>query len=120
MLGMANEVALTTGDAGGLSPPLSLEDAEMEFRVVAHNGTRRGIRLEHFFWTALKRVAQSQKATIGHTVEKIAQVVPENGNLTSAIRVACASWQATENDELRQVASLGGVNALLSACPSPA
>lgn len=100
--------------------PLSLEDVETEFRVVVRNGNRRGIKLEHFFWTALKRVAQSRKSTLGQVVEEISQAAPETGNLTSAIRVACARWLADENAELRQVASLRGVDALLLACPSPA
>jgi len=116
---MTDQVDATTGRDDGVSSAPSLDDADMQFRVVVHRSTRRGIKLEHFFWMALKRVAQSQKTTIGHTVEQIAQTVPEGKNLTSAIRVACARWQATENSELRQVASLGGVNAILSACPSP-
>jgi hypothetical protein len=47
-------------------------------------------------------------------------VAPETGNLTSAIRVACARWLADENVELRKLASLRRVTALLQACPSPA
>jgi len=107
-------------DAGEPVLPLSVDDVETEFRVVVRNGNRRGIRLEHFFWTALKRIAQSRKSTLGQIVEEISQAAPDTGNLTSAIRVACARWLADENAELRKVASLRGVNALLLACPSPA
>lgn len=116
---MIDDAATAVG-AGDPELPLSLDDVETEFRVVVHNGNRRGIRLEHFFWTALKRAAQSRKSTLGRIVEEISQVAPETGNLTSAIRVACARWLADENAELRKVASLRGVNALLLACPSPA
>lgn len=100
--------------------PLSIEDVEPEFRVVVRDGNRRGIRLERFFWTALKRFAQSRKSTLGQTVEEISHVAPETGNLTSAIRVACASWLAEENAGLKRLASLRSASALLLACPSPA
>jgi predicted DNA-binding ribbon-helix-helix protein len=93
---------------------------EPEFRVVVRDGNRRGIRLERFFWTALKRLAQSRKSTLGQMVEEISHVAPETGNLTSAIRVACARWLAEENAELKRLASLRKVSALLLACPSPA
>jgi predicted DNA-binding ribbon-helix-helix protein len=106
--------------AGDPSLPLSFEDVEPEFRVVVRDGNRRGIRLERFFWTALKRFAQSRKSTLGQMVEEISHVAPETGNLTSAIRVACARWLAEENAELKRLASLRKVSALLLACPSPA
>jgi predicted DNA-binding ribbon-helix-helix protein len=109
--------AIRAGDPG---LPLSFEDAEPEFRVVVRDGIRRGIRLERFFWVALKRFAQSRKSTLGQTVEDISHVAPETGNLTSAIRVACARWLAEENAELKKLASLRRVSALLLACPSPA
>ena len=100
--------------------PLSFEDVEPEFRVVVRGGTRRGIRLERFFWASLKRLAESRKSTLGQVVEEISRVQPETGNLTSAIRVACARWLADQNAELRSLASLKVVNAILLACPSPA
>ena len=116
---MRDDVA-TAVRAGDPSLPLSCEDVEPEFRVVVRDGNRRGIRLERFFWTALKRFAQSRKSTLGQMVEEISQVAPETGNLTSAIRVACARWLAEENAELKRLASLRKVSALLLACPSPA
>ena len=116
---MRDDVA-TAVRAGDPSLPLSFEDVEPEFRVVVRDGNRRGIRLERFFWTALKRFAQSRKSTLGQMVEEISHVAPETGNLTSAIRVACARWLAEENAELKKLASLRKVSALLLACPSPA
>ena len=116
---MRDDVA-TAVRAGDPSLPLSFEDVEPEFRVVVRDGNRRGIRLERFFWTALKRFAQSRKSTLGQMVEEISHVAPETGNLTSAIRVACARWLAEENAELKRLASLRKVSALLLACPSPA
>ena len=106
--------------AGYPALPLSVEDVEPEFHVVVRDGNRRGIRLERFFWTALKQFAQSRKSTLGQTVEEISLVAPETSNLTSAIRVACARWLAEENAELRKSTSLRSVNALLLASPSPA
>ncbi|TIV97547.1 MAG: hypothetical protein E5V74_18880, partial [Mesorhizobium sp.] len=71
-----------------LLPALAAEDFGPEFRVVARGGVRRGIRLERAFWVSLKHMAESRKCTIGMLVEEIAEHHPE-GNLTSAIRVAC-------------------------------
>jgi predicted DNA-binding ribbon-helix-helix protein len=112
--------AATAVRAGESDLPLSPDDVVPEFRVVVRGGNRRGIRLERFFWAALKRFALSRGATLGQTVEEISSLAPETGNLTSAIRVACARWMAEENAELRKLASLRKVNALLLACPSPA
>lgn len=111
---------VVTAVRAGEPLPLSLEDVEPEFRVVVFDGNRRGIRLERFFWAALKRFTQSRKSTLGRTVEEISLVAPETVNLTSAIRVACARWLAEENAELRKLVSLRRVSALLLACPSPA
>ena len=116
---MRDDVAMAVR-AGDPALPLSLEDVEPEFHVVVRDGNRRGIRLERFFWTALKQFAQSRKSTLGQTVEEISLVAPETSNLTSAIRVACARWLAEENAELRKSTSLRCVNALLLASPSPA
>lgn len=106
--------------AGNPPLPLSAEDVEPEFRVVVRDGNRRGVRLERFFWNTLKQFSQSRKSTLGQMVEDISHVAPETGNLTSTIRVACARWLAEENAELKKLASLRKVNALLLACPSPA
>lgn len=116
---MSDDVA-TAVRAADPAVPLSLEDVEPEFRVVVRDGNRRGIRLEHFFWSALKRLAESRKSTLGQVVEEISHVAPETGNLTSAIRVACARWLAEQNADLKKLASLRTVAALLRACPSPA
>lgn len=116
---MRDDVA-TAVRSGDPDLPLSLEDVVPEFHVVVRGGNRRGIRLERFFWAALKRFALSRGSTLGQTVEDISSLAPETGNLTSAIRVACARWLAEENTNLRKLASLRRVNALLVACPSPA
>lgn len=100
--------------------PLPTDDFELEFRVVARGGTRRGIRLERAFWLSLKQMAESRKCTIGMLVDEIAESHAEKGNLTSAIRVACIRALGHENLNLRRLASIRTVNAILLACPSPA
>ncbi|MEI9412497.1 ribbon-helix-helix domain-containing protein [Mesorhizobium sp. Cs1299R1N1] len=87
---------------------------------MARGGTRRGIRLERAFWLSLKQMAESRKCTIGMLVDEIAESHAENGNLTSAIRVACIRALGHENLNLRRLASIRTVNAILLACPSPA
>ncbi|TPN80540.1 ribbon-helix-helix domain-containing protein [Mesorhizobium sp. CU2] len=103
-----------------LLPALAAEDFGPEFRVVARGGVRRGIRMERAFWVSLKQMAESRKCTIGMLVEEIAQHHPDQGNLTSAIRVACMRGLAEESMELRKLASIRTINAILIACPSPA
>jgi predicted DNA-binding ribbon-helix-helix protein len=95
-------------------------DFQTEFRVVTRQGTRRGIRLEQFFWSILKALAKKQDTTIGNTVEDIAAAHPSLGNLTSTIRVVCGRWLAEQNSQLNSLASPEALNALLLACPSPA
>ena len=72
------------------------------------------------FLDLAEELAESRKSTLGQLVEEISKVQPETGNLTSAIRVACARWLADQNAELRKLASLKRANAILLACPSPA
>ncbi|TGW05159.1 hypothetical protein EN788_48960, partial [Mesorhizobium sp. M2D.F.Ca.ET.145.01.1.1] len=93
--------------------PLPTEDFELEFRVVARGGVRRGIRLERAFWVSLKQMAESRKCTIGMLVDEIAESHAEKGNLTSAIRVACIRESGNENLNLRKLASITTVNAIL-------
>jgi predicted DNA-binding ribbon-helix-helix protein len=100
--------------------PLAAEDFGPEFRVVARGGIRRGIRLERVFWVTLKQMAESRKSTIGMLVDEIAENHAEQGNLTSAIRVACMRGMAEENLALRKLASIRTISAILVACPSPA
>ena len=116
---MNDEVA-TAIRAEAQQYPLLVEDVEPEFRVVARGGNRRGIRLERLFWASLKKLAESRKSTLGQLVEEISKAQPESGNLASAIRVACTRWLADQNADLRKLASLKTVNAILLACPSPA
>ncbi len=100
--------------------PLTGEDLEPEFRAVERHGVRRGLRLERYFWSVLKRMAESRRMTQGHLIEEISRITPENGNLTSSIRVACVRWLADQNAELKKLTSLKGANTILQACPSPA
>ncbi|TPM37593.1 ribbon-helix-helix domain-containing protein [Mesorhizobium sp. B2-3-4] len=100
--------------------PLPAEDFGLEFRVVARGGVRRGIRLERAFWLSLKQMAENRKCTIGMLIDEIAESHAENGNLTSAIRVACIRELGKENLNLRRLASIRTVSAILLACPSPA
>ena len=98
--------------------PVSKEDMEPEFRAVERQGTRRGLRLERFFWSTLKRMAERRRMTLGNLVEEISKITPENGNLASSIRVACAAWLAEENAALKKLTTLKAVNAILFASPS--
>jgi predicted DNA-binding ribbon-helix-helix protein len=95
-------------------------DLEPEFRVVAHNGQRRGIRLEHGFWEALKQIAAQKKCTLGTIVDEIAEAAGEGANLSSALRVACLQNATLENAALRRLVSIETVRTILLACPAPA
>lgn len=96
------------------------QDMVPEFRVVARNGQRRGIRLERGFWEALKNIAARRKCTLGALVDEIAEMAGESGNLSSAIRVACLREIDGESSALRRLASIETVRTLLLACPAPA
>ncbi len=57
---------------------------------------------------------------MGALVDEIAGSQPDNGNLTSAVRVACMRWLSDSNADLRKLSSIERVKALVVACPSPA
>lgn len=95
-------------------------DLTADFRVVVRHGVRRGIRLERIFWSTLKQFAEHRKITVGEIVEEIADASGQASNLASAIRVACMGWLASQNVDLRGLASLRTINAILGACPAPA
>ncbi len=98
---MSDDVA-TAARSGETVFPLSDRGCGARVPRRGAGGTRRGIRLERFFWASLKRLAESRKSTLGQVVEEISRVQPETGNLTSAIRVACMRWLADQNAELAQ------------------
>ncbi|QDB99293.1 ribbon-helix-helix domain-containing protein [Mesorhizobium sp. 8] len=116
---MSDKAALPASGERLPEPPAS-QDLEPEFRVVARNGQRRGIRLERGFWDALKQMAGKDKLTLGALVDQVAATVGENGNLASALRVACLRDANRESAALRRLTSTDMVNAILSACPAPA
>lgn len=91
-----------------------------EFRVVVHNGQRRGIRLERGFWETLKTIAAERKCTLGALVEEITAAAGEGANLSSALRVACLRNANLESAALRRLASIETVKTILLACPAPA
>lgn len=117
---MNDSSALPATQGERLMLPLTADDFGPEFRVVARGGIRRGIRLERVFWASLKQMAEARKCTIGMLVDEIAESHADQGNLTSAIRVACMRGMAEENLMLRKLASIRTINAILVACPSPA
>jgi predicted DNA-binding ribbon-helix-helix protein len=103
--------------------PAARERAGLQpiFRVVGKAGSRRALRLERVFWDTLRDMARADHSSVAALVEEqAAGEVAKATNLSSAIRVACASRLRDEVESLSKIASLGTVNAMLAACPSPA
>lgn len=119
-----SDSAAPSGQALGSAQQLPnqplLRDLAPEFRVVVRNGQRRGIRLERGFWDMLKRMAGRNQTTLGALVDQIATAAGPDGNLTSAIRVACLHDANDENAMLRRLTSIEMIKAILGACPAPA
>ena len=55
-------------------------------RSIVIGGHRTGISLEDAFWSELKEIAHSQRATVSELVRQIDDT-RQRGNLSSAIRV---------------------------------
>jgi predicted DNA-binding ribbon-helix-helix protein len=115
-----SDKAAQPGDVEGQPDQRPIPDLAPEFRVVVHSGQRRGIRLEHGFWEALKAIAAQRKCTLGALVGEIAAAAGDGTNLSSALRVACLRYANLESSSLRRLASIETVRTILLACPAPA
>lgn len=112
---------MSVEETAARAPALVSEDAARpEFRVVARGKTRRGIRLERIFWQTAKSIAQRSHVTIGSLVDDISSQQLSQNNLASAIRVACLSWMVKRTAHLEALTSIGVINSILTAVPSPA
>lgn len=112
---------MSVEETAARAPALVSEDAARpEFRVVARGKTRRGIRLERIFWQTAKSIAQRSHVTIGSLVDDISSQQLSQNNLASAIRVACLSWMVRRTAHLEALTSIGVINSILTAVPSPA
>lgn len=100
---------------------LTHSDFDVEFRVVSRKGgARRGMRLERFYWSALKRMAAANGMTIGAQLEEIVAAQPADANVSSSVRVACGRWLDAEVTRHAVIGSMETLNAILAATPSPA
>jgi predicted DNA-binding ribbon-helix-helix protein len=101
-------------------PPAVEKASTPQFRVISQGKVKRGIRLEHVFWQAAKKIAQRRQLTIGGFFDAVSAQDPDATNLASAIRVACVSWMADRTTELENITSLSVLGSILAAVPSPA
>lgn len=104
----------------GERPPAAEKPSTPQFRVISQGKVKRGVRLEHVFWQAAKKIAQRRRLTIGGFFDAISEQDPDASNLASAIRVACVSWMADRTTELESITSLSVLGSILAAVPSPA
>jgi predicted DNA-binding ribbon-helix-helix protein len=96
------------------------DDADLVFRAVNTGGERRGIRLEAIFWKTIVNMARAYGRTIGQHVGHTVPLVPEHGNLASALRVQAAQWLHGRISELERVTAVENIFAIVHASPSPA
>lgn len=96
------------------------DPSKPEFRVVAQGSTKRGIRLEHAFWQASKKIAHDRGMSIAGFFDSVADSDANATNLASAIRVACVTWLESRAAELEAVTSITSITSVLAAIPAPA
>lgn len=113
---MAEEEA----DAQDAKRPLDDRDMVTRFRAVKVGDHRRGIRLEQIYWDVLAEMTQRERLPLAHYIEDAARRFPDAVNITSVLRVLVTGWLRERNRELGELTSLGKVDALVQACPSPA
>jgi len=97
-----------------------VEDTELIFRAVNVQGARRGIRLEAIFWKTIATMAAAAGKSLGQQVGGAFDSVPENGNLSSTLRVQAAQWLRSRLLEFERVTATENIFAIIHASPSPA
>jgi predicted DNA-binding ribbon-helix-helix protein len=90
------------------------------FRALTVGRRRRGVRLEREFWDILEFMMQERNQSFAQLVEPLEEAFPDSRNLTSLLRVACASWLKSELNSLRQRTSVQEITKVVDACPAPA
>jgi predicted DNA-binding ribbon-helix-helix protein len=99
---------------------LTAADSELMFRAVNVEGVRRGIRLEAIFWKTITAMASSRDRTLGQHIGDALDSVPENGNLSSTLRVQAAQWLRGRLLEYERATAVESIFAIVHASPAPA
>lgn len=89
------------------------------FRVVEHNGVRRGIRLERIYWDVLREIAQADGKRIGVFVQSVIGDAPPSANATSHLRVFCLRWAIDMLASAKEMSGSSNIANLVRASPSP-
>ncbi|MDO9418475.1 ribbon-helix-helix domain-containing protein [Pararhizobium sp.] len=116
--------------SGGLSSPapetreflpkVSPSEVEPHFRAISGKaGERRGIRLERIYWDALGRIAADAGARTADIVDLVARQTSDSTNLASLLRAISLKWSICKVELLEAKASMGNLNAIVQASPSP-
>lgn len=117
------------GDAAGaieaaiLKQPggdMPAEDAELVFRAVNVQGVRRGIRLEAIFWKVISAMGAAYGRSLGQQVGGAVEAAPQNGNLSSTLRVQAAQWLRGRLLEFERITATENIFAIVHASPAPA
>jgi predicted DNA-binding ribbon-helix-helix protein len=94
-------------------------DTKPFFRAVNVNGVRKGFRLERSYWSALEKMSDDARMTLGQFVGSVIENHGDSKNLSSVLRVAVTEWQASRLDDLMSKATGESILKGLNACPSP-
>ena len=89
------------------------------FRAIKTPSQRRGIRLESIYWDSLKMIADSERISLGESVEHAAEEAADVGNLASILRVHVARWFTDRVQKLETLTRLESISPLVHASPTP-
>lgn len=112
VLGTARDDVTESAGAG--------DDFRPVFKALKSGKERRGIRLEQIYWTVLKQIARSRGLPLGRYVEEVAASLPNDANITSALRVTAVRWLSQRESELSRHTGPAVISAIVQACPTPA
>jgi predicted DNA-binding ribbon-helix-helix protein len=87
-------------------------------RILSIQGKRRIFALEHPLWTALERMAARKGTRLNLLIASLLSA-PGDGNQTSNLRAATATWLLDECDRVQEQL-LASTRGILSAIPAPA
>lgn len=89
------------------------------FRAITTPRKRRGIRLETIYWQSLKKIAETERTSLGETVERAMDEASGVDNLASVLRVSVTRWLSDRVRTLEALTQIEAISPLVHASPAP-
>lgn len=97
-----------------------MDSSKPHFRAVTCNGTRRGLRLERGFWSALEELSRREGIAVGQYVDRVFNDDKTEIGLSGRVRAAILRDLAVRASDYEERLSIDRALSIVQASPSPA